>query len=440
VCCACRVFFNHFFQRRLIRLLRDAMPQPKNGRNGGIRRFVVNLYDTVYDRIDSIVYPVVEAADRYMMGVHDITGMQVIYWKGKRADLHARVAGIQVGVVHGAHRLLDRSDALVDRLLPLDEVEERVKLAKATKVTAVALIPRTLGLPLKFPIRITRVVFVKAGACSESVVELSAVYKNKLTRRIAQGRHKITDQVGCVTSPAIRKVQVLRQSLADGQEVVVVWVGGKLYVVASHLRLPAIKEWAVSKSEGLKLVCGTAMTRSTETAFAATSRLIGDDRAVVIFDKFHVYIPQAKQPVAEGIELSKQSLDEAVQQQKQVWEDSTAKKAGQERSRRHAAQERARKVFEDAKVAAKENAKPAAPEKPLAQAFELQYSFRWKEEFGDKLFAFGISEAEFDKSLLRVRDVQGEEVEAGTDPEPQQFPLRVTYQATEQRLSSRTPC
>lgn len=225
---------------------------------------------------------------------------------GIQGAASARVQLLVGSVRASALVLMDRSDALVDRLLPPDEAEEK---AKRDKENSSALVARAVSIPFKIPVRFTRVVFVKAGGLSETALLHTSAQKRKFVNFIMQGSQSISDKVVSVSAPGravlssgqatvARKMRAVYQSLADAEEVVVVWVSGRLYVVGTHLRLPEIKCWTLTKVTDLRHATTMATTRATQGAFAATTRIVGDDRAVFIFQKIGLEDPRVSQPSA----------------------------------------------------------------------------------------------------------------------------------------------
>jgi len=265
-------------------------------------RNIVPLLDTTVQRIEPYFPPVIQAADKYIDVVHDTAGRQVAVLQVKRSALHSKVSDMQVatanrvqqlfgGVRASALFLVERSDGLVDQFLPPDEAEKKV--IKEKRGTYVSLIPRAFGIPFKIPIRVTRIVVGKAGGLSNSVVTC-----------LVQGGTVISERVARVTAPgmailslrkasAAQRLQVAWHSLVDAKAFIVLQVGGKFYVFASKLRLHEAKRWTLAKVEGMKEAGDAGKERAMQGAYSLTTRAMGEQRAIVIFDKLGVQVPAA---------------------------------------------------------------------------------------------------------------------------------------------------
>jgi hypothetical protein len=266
-------------------------------------RNIVPLLDTTVQRIEPYFPPVIQATDKYIDAVHDTVGMQVAYMQVQKKALQGKVSGLQVVTTSHLHQLfdsvhssvlglVDRSEALVDRMLPPDEEEKQLIQERAKTPTTVALIPRALGVPFKVPVRLTKIVFVKAGGLSDSVVKFGS-----------NGCSFVSNKVSTVTAPGLaliasgkasvaQRLQVALQSLVDGKNFLVVQAGNQIYIVTSKLRLPEAKQWVFAKVEDLKQVTSDGKERAGKGGFSVATRVMGEQRAILIFDKIglHAYV------------------------------------------------------------------------------------------------------------------------------------------------------
>jgi len=266
-------------------------------------RNIVPLLDTTVQCIEPYFPPVIQATDKCIDVVHDTVGMQVAYMQVRKKPLQGKVSGLQIATTGRVHQLfgsvhalalglIDRSEALVDQMLPPDEDEKKRIQERAQASSTVALIPRALGVPFKVPIRLTKIVYVKAGGLSDSVVQLGS-----------NGCSFVSSKVSTVTAPglaiissgkasAAQKLQVALQSLADGKNFVVMQTGNQIYIVTSKLRLPEAKQFVFAKTEDLKQLTNEGRERAGKGAFSATKRIAGEHRAILIFDKIglHAYV------------------------------------------------------------------------------------------------------------------------------------------------------
>jgi hypothetical protein len=274
-------------------------------------RNMVPLLDATVNQMEPYFPPVIQAADMYIDAAQSTAGTQVAILQEKKVALQGTLSGLQIaasakvqrffGNVHAsALVLIDRSDALVDRFLPLDDVEEK---AQKDKANSSALVSRALKLPLKIPLRCTRIAFVKAGGLTEAVMLFSSEQTRSLVETLAHCRHLISDKVISVTAPGLAIVRTGRdtmtsklvfayQSLVDGQQVVVAWISGRFYVVVTQLRLPEIKNWAFTKVANVREAAATAATHVSKGVYVASNRVVGDEWADCAFHKVGLQPPK----------------------------------------------------------------------------------------------------------------------------------------------------
>lgn len=267
---------------------------------------MVPLLDATVQGIEPYFPPVIQAADHYIDVAQDTAGKQVYVLKERKVALEGKLSGLHAAasarlnhVFEGIHStvlvLIDHSDALVDRVLPPNEDEKASRQNDAKKST-VALIPRALGVPLQLPARAARIVFVQAIGLSQTVVVRSSEQKARLFNFLSQGSQLISDKVVSATAPGraiissgkgnvSRKWQIAWESLVNAEEVVVVWANDRLYIVASKLRLPEIKDWTCTKVGDLKQTTSSATERITKGAYDATIRVAGGERASLVFNQ-----------------------------------------------------------------------------------------------------------------------------------------------------------
>jgi hypothetical protein len=299
-------------------------------------RNMVPLLDTTVHRIEPYFPPVIKAADHYIDAAQNTAGTQVAMLQGRKAALQGKLSVLHntaseslqsfFGSMHAsAVVFLDRSDSLVDHLLPPDETAEETPTQKEISS---ALIPRALRLPFKVPVRFTKVVFVKARGLSKAAMFRSSEQKRQLLEFVFHSIHLVTDKVEAVTAPvftvvssgkvsASRKIQVAHQSLMDAQQVVVLWVNGRFYVVVTTLRLPELQEWTLTKAANVKQVAAIATTQATQGAYVATARIVGDGRADLIFRKVGLSVPHLNEP-STGWQRVQDETHEVVEEVRHV--------------------------------------------------------------------------------------------------------------------------
>jgi len=272
-------------------------------------RNMVPLLDATVNQMEPYFPPVIHAADMYIDAAQNTAGTQVAILQEKKAALQGTLSGLQhaasakvqrlFGKVHAsALVLIDRSDTLVDRFLPLDDVEE-----KAQKDQERALVSRALRLPLKIPLRCTRIAFVKAGGLTEAVMLFSSEQTRSLVETLSHCTYLISDKVMSVTAPGraivsrgrdtiTRKLVFAYQSLVDGQQVVVLWISGRFYVVVTQLRLPEMKNWAFTKVADVREAAAMPTARASQGVYVASARVVGDEWANCVFQKIGLQAPK----------------------------------------------------------------------------------------------------------------------------------------------------
>jgi hypothetical protein len=271
-------------------------------------RNMVPLLDSTVNQMEPYFPPVIHAADMYIDAAQHTAGEQVAVLQEKRAALQGVLSGLQNAASTKVQRLLvnahasalvlvDRSDALVNRLLPLDEVEEKDNDKNG------ALVSRALRLPAKIPLRFARVAFVKTGVLTEAAMLFSSEQTRSLVETLARSSHSISDKIISLTAPGraiissgrdtmTRKMTFAHQSLLDGQQVVVVWISGRFYVVVTQLRLPEIKNWTFTKVAGMREASAMALTHVSRGVYIASTRVVGDERADRVFHKVGLQVPR----------------------------------------------------------------------------------------------------------------------------------------------------
>jgi len=274
-------------------------------------RNMVPLLDSTVNQMEPYFPPVIHAADMYIDAAQNTAGEQVAILQEKRVALQGVLSGLQnaasakvqrlFGNVHSAAVVLvDRSDALVNRFLPLDEVEEK---AQKDKDMNSFLVSRALRLPVKIPLRFARVTFVKAGVLTEAAMLFSSEQTRSLVETLARCSHSISDKMISVTAPGraiirsgrdtiTRKMLFAYQTLVDGQQVVVVWISGRFYVVVTQLRLPEIKNWTFTKVADMREASAMASTRVSRGVYSASTRVVGDEWADRVFHKVGLQVPK----------------------------------------------------------------------------------------------------------------------------------------------------
>jgi len=227
-------------------------------------RNMVPLFDATVQRIEPYIQPTLLTADKYVGVVYNTAEVHVIALHGKQVALKGKVSNLRDSASSrfhsagaGIHTMVvgfvDRSDALVDRVLPPDEAEKKAiqEHIKANRgASSLALLPRTLYIPCKIPVRMSKIVFVKAAGLAEGVSNGIATFSAPGVLALRSSK-----------DAASRKMGIAWQCVVDGKQAVVVWLGGQSYLVVSRLHLPQLKDWTLEKIHGLKQGSAVILTR-----------------------------------------------------------------------------------------------------------------------------------------------------------------------------------
>lgn len=299
----------------------------------GKARSMVPLVDATARRIEQHIPLVIKTADRYVDAVYSKGEAQVLFLQTKKGMMDEKIYEIRTASSDKAVQLLaefrsltltsiERSEALVDRLLPEEESEAA---ATASLRKSRGLAHRTLAIPMQVPVRGVRIIVVQAGSFSAFLA--------------AQGRRGMSaasESVLALRGASSRKTQALLKSAQDAQKAVVVYINGYYCV--------------------LKQGSAKAFASSVQGAFVVTKTVIGNNRAVVVFTKVGEYVP-ALQP----------ALKEATAAQSPV---SQRKPSGDAAARNAAAAQRAAEEIQARR--ASEQAARQAEARKTAEALQAK--------------------------------------------------------------------
>jgi len=235
-------------------------------------------------RIETIVTPVLQTTDKHI---------DVVYGAASK-----RTATI-LGLVHDKSLLVvDRSEALIDRILPLSTKTGKQQ-DKSEDKQKQALVPRIARLPFRMPVRISMVMYMKANGAVDYVlisgrqmIQISKDKQAQLAQIMAHRARNATDKIALVSKPAVdalqkyktsanKRVSAFRCSMADGSEIIMV----KIKVVFEQLHLIQAKDWAAEKVSSVKKGTITIAKTAAQRAQGATARVAGEERAAAVFTR-----------------------------------------------------------------------------------------------------------------------------------------------------------
>jgi len=246
----------------------------------------VSLLDNTVVRIGTIVTPVLQTTDKHFDIIYGAASMRT----AKMLDL-----------VHGKSLLaVDRSEALIDRMLPPPAQKNKDKNGeKSEGKEALALIPRIVRLPFRMPVRVSMVMYMKANGAVEyvmisgrQVIQLSKERQAQLAQLMAHRARNASDKLASVSKPAVdalqtykssagKRVAAFRCSMSDGSEIIMI----KIKVVFEQLHITRAKNWAADKVGSVKKGTLTIVKSAARRAQGATARIAGEERAAVVFTR-----------------------------------------------------------------------------------------------------------------------------------------------------------
>lgn len=322
-------------------------------------RKTVPLVDKTAEKIETCVPQMIQTVDKHINVAYDAAEKRVVTLKGNatavQGQVHQKLFGegtILCRMHQGCIMLVDRSEALLDQLLP-----SATDKATHVEIKNTALIPRVISIPAQIPVRVTRIVLVKAGQTvrisnqwvTVQVLDKKAQFSQHVSRGAAFISEKLASAPGAASivkakTATSQKLQVLWQGVVDGQKATVIWVKGRLYVVYKQAHIPELQEWTSAKISSLKQSTDAVTTRATERttaakdwtsrkvcslkqstaegataakaraaegatqvvqgAYAATARVAGGQKAVALFTRVGTYVPAVTSAV--GLDVAQE--------------------------------------------------------------------------------------------------------------------------------------
>jgi len=205
--------------------------------------------------------------------------------------VQAKFSEVQGILVVKGLGLVASSEQLLDRYLPVPEAFDTEK----TEDEETALVSRIARLPMAVPMRVTMTLYVKAngavGAITLSGSQLAGIAMEKqslFTQQILERSKPLMDKVSVLTTPALERVRAGKESalakLQDGRKVVTINVNG----IVIRLRLIEAKAWSLEKADVVKDNALPIVLAAIRIVHETTTRVIGQDRAALVFTKLHL--------------------------------------------------------------------------------------------------------------------------------------------------------
>lgn len=244
----------------------------------------VPLLNNAVVRIETIVTPVLQTTDKHF----DLV-----------CGAASKRSANMLGLVHETSLLLvDRSEALIDKILPPPTQADKQN-EKSEGKEAQALVPRIVRLPFRMPVRISMVMYMKANGAVDyvmisgrQVIQLSKEKQAQLAQLMAHRARNSCDKIASVSKPAVdalqkyktsanKRVSAFRCSMADGSEIIMV----KIKVVFEQMHLIQAKDWVGEKISSVKKGTVTIAKSAAHRAQSATARIAGEERVAAVFTR-----------------------------------------------------------------------------------------------------------------------------------------------------------
>lgn len=368
-------------------------------------RNAVPLFDTTVQRLEPYIPPVIETADKCYDAVLVSAEKKVVALRGTKAAVGGRVLTIRSAAVdrlfvpgglldhlHSvAIKIVDRSEILIDRMLPPDddELKDREQEGQCQSKT---LFPRALTISLRIPVRTTRIVFIHAGAFVDSsvatgrwAVALSAKQQEALLESLRKALEafaarlepaKVKGLALLEQSGAPEKAKILWKGVVNAQATVVVLVengyakvGEGAYTVTTGVAGNAVVDLGLEmvSRRAPRLVPGTTAALALKEAEAAAeaARLAEEERLQRAAEERAAAEKEAARKAAQQAAQQK-AQEEAARRQQSLAAEAAARQQREEAARRAALAEAA------AKEAARQRAQEEAHRKMLAEAVAAQ--------------------------------------------------------------------
>lgn len=245
----------------------------------------VSLLDGVVVRLESIVPPLINGTDKIIdsttEAVYTCTEPVIV-------GVSTRLEPITTGAYNRSLSLVDASESLIDRLLPVP-----VKASKSGDEEDDAqspLIARVAYLPFRAPVRITMIMFVSASGAVQTVyvsargaAGVAYEKQQQFAQAVMERAKPLTDRVGAMSEATLSRARAGRDAVAlrvnTGTEYVTVMVNGMLV----RFKLVEAKDWTVDKLGRLRAGTVAVAVAGVQLACNTTGFVIGKSRATYVF-------------------------------------------------------------------------------------------------------------------------------------------------------------
>lgn len=275
-----------------------------------------SLFDGACGKIETIVTPVISTTDKCIDATCNVVSLRVSAVKTSVANtvapVQAKLGEVQGAIVVRSLDLVDSSESLIDRLLPLPSRALKDAAEQEKTKQRNELVYRVARLPFAVPMRVTMIMYVKANGAIDTVLlsgrqvaGFAREKQNQFAEQVMQRAKPLTDKVSATTSSAMQKARAGKSRAAEtlyaGQNIITVRVNN----LVVRLHLVEAKDWSVDAASNLKSGTQRIVMTVVRTAQGTTTRIIGQQRAATLFAKLHipveldqsVAVPQKPNPI-----------------------------------------------------------------------------------------------------------------------------------------------
>jgi len=216
-----------------------------------------------------------------------------------------KLGEVQDGAYVRSLGLVDASECLIDRLLPVPVQAVKTAGNENEEDEKGRLVARVAYLPFRAPVRITMIMFVTGSGAvhtvyvsGRSAAGVAYDKQQQFAQAVLQRAKPLTDKVGSMSESTLARARKGRDTVSlkvnDGREYVTVMVNGMIV----RLKLVEAKTWTSSKVGSVRAGTVAVVVKGVQIAHKTTGRVIGNDRATYLFTS--LYLP-VQQPVTKPI-------------------------------------------------------------------------------------------------------------------------------------------
>jgi len=264
----------------------------------GWARGKISLLDGACGKVGKVVSPAILTTDKYIDGTVDALSTRVLAVRvsvsGKVAPVHARLVQFQGSLARRGLHLVDSSESLIDRLLPLpaEALKGKTEEEDGQRVSSLYRVAR---LPFVVPLRVTMVIYVKTNGALETVVLSGRQVANvawdkqtKFAKQVMERTKPLIDKVGSATKPITDYAQASKafagKRLANSRQIITVRINN----LVVRLHLVEVKDWSIGKASDIKQDTSSICMAVASVAHRAIACVIGHRRAAAMLSNLPV--------------------------------------------------------------------------------------------------------------------------------------------------------